>query len=114
MMTITAITPKMIIILIVPGSAGGGVAIGVEVGLGVRVGSAGSGVSVGGSTGTVTDGNNVEVGLNCVWTGPSTGVISTFLGSWLNSPGWWKDQGTNMLRMINRVKRLIFIMDQIY
>ena len=112
MITITAITPKMIIILIVPGSAGGGVAIGVEVGLGVRVGSGGSGVSVGGSVGVTSVGNSVEVGLICVWTG-STGVIRMFLGSLLDSPCWWKDQGRNMLRMINRVKRLIFIIDLI-
>jgi hypothetical protein len=84
----TAITPKMIIILIVCGSAGGGVAIGVEVGLGVRVGSGGSGVSVGGSTGAVKVGNRVEVGLIWVWAGLSTGVIKTFLGSWLDPPGW--------------------------
>jgi len=81
MMTITAITPKIIIILIVPGSAGGGVAIGVEVGLGVRVGSDGSGVSVGGSTEAIGSKVGVEAGLTWVRVGPSTGVIKTFLGS---------------------------------
>ena len=109
MMTITAITPKIIIILIVPGSAGGGVAIGVEVGLGVRVGLDGSGVSVGGAIVATISKVGVEVGFTWVCVGPSTGVIKTFLGSWLESPGLCKAQGTNVLRIINRVKRWIFI-----
>ena len=97
----------------VSGSAGGGVAIGVEVGLGVRVGSGGSGVSVGDSTTAVNVGISVEVGLTWGSSGPSTGVIKTLLGSWLDVPGLLNDQGINMLKRINKVKRLIFIIDQI-
>ena len=97
----------------VSGSAGGGVAIGVEVGFGVRVGSGGSGVSVGGLTTAVNVGISVEVGLTGGSSGPSTGVIKTLLGNWLDPPDWLNDQGVNMLKRINKVKRLIFIMGQI-
>ncbi len=96
--------------LIVSGFAGGGVAIGVEVGFGVRVGSIGTGVSVGMG---VRVGKGVTVGFTWVWVGPST-VVKTFFGNPLVPDGIRKDMGTRIPRMINREKKFIFFMDWVY